>query len=287
MGFYSFDVASHIFGAIVSFLLSFYFHRLFAISREKNYKRLRTGFLLLSIALTVLAVSDTLTYIVEKQCPPHAETGAFCQTRGIYSLESFSYFLYFGISLIAYIHFIMAYGTDRFLFDPLVRRHNGGKMRPENELESRLSCDDYESKGVHIKYPKAALFLFIVYALSIMAALNSGSESAGVRAWQHYDEYFSLIVSVICTYASLKSTINYAETKCGNTLFVAAFFGFLSLSNILRLFSFVSPQMYVFSHILMAAGFMALLAVVLRVAKISVKLPFMGAIAEKMGGVVK
>jgi len=226
--FYGFDSAMYFVSSLVGFLLSYYFHKIYSISSDKKHMYVYLGFLLLSTGLLSLAVTDMFSYAAFKSC--QASHG-FCilgVLDEVFSTEDFSYFLYFGLSIIAYALFIMAYARKQAGFSKIFT---------------------------------ATLVAYLVLVAASVPAKN------GQMLWYSYSEYFHLISLAMLVFVSFNNILHYKEKKSLNSLLVVFSFGMISLSHLFFLFSSVGGLMYVLAHTSMLAGFIALLTMVMRVTK--------------------
>ena len=165
------------------------------------------------------------SYITFRSCHRTCILGL---TDNVFSLEDFSYLTYFGLSISAYILFILAY-------------------KPEN-----------------FKFSSFFIIGFLIYLALI--ALSLPTEREG-RVWYTYHEYFHLTAMIMIIFITFRNILNYAEKKNLNSFLVMVSFGLISLFHLFHLFSFVSGWMYVFAHISILIGFSSLLFMVLRVKK--------------------
>ncbi len=104
--FYGFDSVMYLISAMIGFLLSFYFYKIYSLSSEKTHLYLYLGFLLLSTGLLSLSVADMYSYLNFINCHNACTLGLL---DNVFDLEDFAYFVYFGLSLFAYGLFILAY----------------------------------------------------------------------------------------------------------------------------------------------------------------------------------
>ncbi len=221
--FYGFDSVMYIISSLIGFLLSFYFYKIHSLSSEKRHMNLYLGFLVLSLGLFSLSITYVFSYMIFKSCPDSCTLGLI---DNAFSLEDFSYFVYFGLSISAYALFIFAYKPKDFQF-------------------SRIFT-----------------FLFIGYLILTLILLPTKQSQ---RLWYSYHEYFHLTALLMMIFVSFRNIVNYIEKKSLNSLLVAASFSFISLFHLLHLFSFISGWIYVFAHISILIGFTSLLFMVLRV----------------------
>lgn len=237
--FYSFDSAMYLADAFIGFLLSFYFHKIFTLSSEKKHMYLHLGFLVLSIGLLTLSITNAFTYFAYSACQVTGTLTYFaygtCRasfptcTLGLlddaFSLEDFSYFAYFGLSILAYLLFLRAYSEE------------------------------------YLRYSRFFLPAFAGYLLMIIALITA---KGGNILWYSYHEYFNLTALILLVFVSFKNLAHYVEMKSLNSLLVAVSFSFFALYHLCHLFSFIGGT-YVLSHVFMLLGFIALLIMVIRV----------------------
>lgn len=225
--FYGFDAAMYLVSSLIGFLLSFYFYKLYSISSEKRHLYLFWGFVLLSFGLLSLSVTNAFSYITFWQCGPRP----FC-TLGLldsaFDIESFSYFVYFGLSIIAYAMFMYAYIPKKFRIQNL-----------PNWL--------------------IALY-FIVILVTIPLRMDD-------TVWYSYSGFFDLIAFLMLGFVTLINIINYSEKKSTESMMVVLSFAFLSAFHLLRIFFSINGIMYVLAHLSMLASFVLLLYVVTKVKK--------------------
>jgi len=223
--FYGFDAIMYFICALVGFLLSFYFNKLFSLSSEKKHMYLFLGFLLLSFGLLGLSMSDAFSYAAFWQCGPFCVLGILNQTFG---LESFSFFIYFGLSIVAYALFMMSYMPKKFAL------------------------------------PNLPTWLMALYFLVVLITLPLGRGDAN---WTSYSMFFDFISFLMLIFIAFVNFINFSDAKALDSLKVTAAFLLLSMFHLFRIFSFISGWMYVFAHLSMLASFVLLLSVVIRVKK--------------------
>lgn len=221
--FYGVDPALHFAGAAIAFLLSFYFHKIYALSRDKKHMYLHMGFLLLAISSLALTITDTYNYVAFTRCQNEGDC-ILGYTDNLLSLEDFSYFLYFGLSITAYMLFLFAYWPAGIAF-------------------SRLF-----------------ILAFFIYLFVVPLVLPApGGSTIGFA----YFEYLNLVAFIILAFISFRNAINYAEKKTSGSLFVVFSFGFISLAHLFLLFSSLNGLMYMLYHISLLIGFGSLLMMVL------------------------
>lgn len=221
--FYSIDSVMYLISAIVGFIISYYFHRIYAISSEKKHMYLHLGFAVLSIAFLIISIASLSSYTAYAKCGNGCTLGLL---DNVFSFEDFSYLLYYGLSFIAYVFFVIAY------------------------------TDEYEN------FSKKFIPLFIVYVALLFAIIPlTGSK----LLWFSYNEYFNLTAFILLIFIAFKNFVNYEEKKATNSLIVTAAFGFMSLFHLLHLFVFANEWVYVFAHIFLLIGFVALLIMIIRV----------------------
>jgi hypothetical protein len=214
---------------MVGFLLSFYFHKIYSLSSERRHMYLYLGFLLLSFGLLSLSMTSIYSYTTFWQCRPFCVLGMLDQAFG---LEDFSYLLYFGLSILAYTLFMLAYIPKKF------------------------------------KIPNLPLYVFLIYFFIIFISLPMGSREVD---WSSYHDFFHLTAFLMLVFVSFMNLANFSENKGLNPFLVTAAFIFLSLFHLLHLFSFVNGWMYVFAHIAMLISFTSLLSVVIGIVRVKSK----------------
>lgn len=223
--FYGFDAIMYLISSIIGFLLSFYFHKIYSLSSEKRHLYLFWGFLILSFGLLSLSITDIFSYITFWQCRPPSPC-----TLGILSqafdIASFSYFLYFGLSIIAYSLLMLAYIPQKF------------------------------------KIKNLPTWLLSVYFIVVLITLPLGR---GEIVWFSYSLFFDLIAFLMLVFIFFINLTNLNENKGMNNLLVTMSFIFLSLFHLLHIFSFISGWMYVLAHFSMLISFLILLSVVIKV----------------------
>jgi len=223
--FYGFDAVMYMISSLIGFLLSFYFHKIYSISSEKRHLYLFWGFLILSFGLLNLSIIDAYSYTTFWQCKPLCNLGILDQT---FDIGSFSYFLYFGLSIIAYALLMMAYIPQKF------------------------------------KIPNLPIWLLSIYFLVILITLPLRS---GEIVWYSYSIFFDLIAFLMMIFISFINFINFNENKSIEPLIVTMSFFFLSLFHLIHIFSSISGWMYVYAHVSMLISFILLLSVVIKVKK--------------------
>ena len=221
--FYGFDSFTYFLGGLIGFLLSFYFYKIHFLSSARRHKYLYFGFFLLSTALAVLAISSVYSYLNFAACQAGCKMGSFDDT---FSLEDFSYIMYFGFSLLAYIMFIFAYEHEK------------------------------------IKFSKIFSLLFVGYLILISALLGL---QRSYKIWHSYSEYFHLTALIMLLFVSFRAFINFDEKRNASSFLVMTSFGFIALFHLLYMLSSVNRWMYVFSHVSLLAGFITLLFMVVKV----------------------
>jgi len=221
--FYGFDALMYLISSMIGLLISFYFHKIYSLSSEKRHLYLFWGFLILSFGLLSLSVTDIFSYITFWQCRPFCNLGILDQT---FDIAGFSYFLYFGLSIIAYALLMLAYIPQKFRLQNL------------------------------------PTWLLSIYFLVILVSLPL---SRGEIVWYSYSEFFDIIAFLMMLFVSFINFINFSENKTSDSLLVTMAFTFLALFHLIHIFSFVSGWMYVFAHISMLISFTLLLSVVVKV----------------------
>lgn len=246
--FYAFDAPMYFIDALVGFLLSFYFYRMFSISSEKKHMYLHLGFLLLSIGLSVMSISGIFSYVAYVHCGgsftsciPGLQTGAL-------SLEDFSYIVYFGFSIFAYFLFILVYAEE------------------------------------YLRFSKIFVASFLGYLFLAVFLLSSGT---GQSIWSSDSTYFHLTSFIMLLFISFKNIIHYTETKRMNALLVASSFILISLSHLFHLFLLISGLMYVLGHIFMLLGFVSLFLMIIRVMKLSFRFKVINRFLNRLGEIEK
>jgi hypothetical protein len=109
--FYGFDSVMYLISALVGLLLSYYFYKIHSISSEKRHSYLYFGFLLLSFGLLSLSITGMFSYLTLNNCVASCSLGLL---DNAFSLEDFSYLLYFALSISAYALFMLAYLPKKF-----------------------------------------------------------------------------------------------------------------------------------------------------------------------------
>jgi hypothetical protein len=225
--FYGFDAVMYLISSFIGFLLSFYFHKIYSLSSEKRHLYLFWGFLLLSFGLLSLSVTDIYSYTTFWQCRPPSPCNLGILDEA-FDIESFSYFLYFGLSIIAYALLMLAYIPQKF------------------------------------KIQNLPIWLLSIYFLVVLVTLPLGR---GEVVWYSYDQFFNLIAFLMMVFVSFINFINFSENKSMDSFLVTMSFLFLSLFHLLHIFSFISGWMYVFAHMAMIVSFLSILSVIARVKK--------------------
>jgi hypothetical protein len=223
--FFGFDSAMYFLSSLIGFFVSFYFHKIYSLSSHKRHMYLYLGFLLLSVGLLGLSITSMFSYLVFNNCHEACVLGLADEA---FSLEDFSYFTYFGLSIAAYILFMITY-------------------KPEN-----------------FKFSKLIIFGFLIYMIALFVFLPT-QESHVV--WYSYHEHFHLTALLMIIFVTFRNAVNYNEKRSSNSLLVTISFGFLALFHLFHLFSPLSEWMYVFAHISMLTGFSCLLFMLLRLKK--------------------
>lgn len=228
--FYGFDSVMYFICSMVGFLLSFYFHKIYSLSSEKKHMYLYFGFLLLSFGLLSLSITSTYSYTTFWQCRSRpCVLGMLDQAFG---LEDFAYLLYFGLSILAYTLFMLAYIPKNF------------------------------------KIPNLPLYVFLIFFFIIFITLPIEN---GEVDWSSYNGFFNLAAFLMMIFISFMSIANFSENKSLNPFLVTTAFILLSLFHLLHLFSFVNGLVYVLAHIAMLISFTLLLSVVIGIVKVKNK----------------
>jgi hypothetical protein len=225
--FYGFDAIMYLVSSLIGFLLSFYFYRMYSLSSEKRHLHMFWGFALLSLGLLSLSATNAFSYINFWQCGP----GPFC-TLGIlgssFAIESFSYFLYFGLSIIAYAMFMYAYIPKKFRIQNLPN------------------------------------WLIAIYFIFMIVTFQLNEDNI---VWFAYIGFFDLTAFLMVGFVTLINIINYSENKTRESLMVVMSFAFLLLFHLLRIFFFINGITYVLAHLSMLTSFLLLLYVITKVKK--------------------
>lgn len=222
--FNGFDSVIYLISSMIGFMITFYLHKIYKFSGGKKQEYMYLGFLVLSLGLSVLAITSIYSYVNYRVC------GAACSLGYVdenFSVEDFSYFMYFGFSLIAYTLFIFAYLDDT------------------------------------LKFSKIFITLFVAYLLLISVVL---SIQRHYKVWYFYSEYFHLTSLVMIIYVSFKSFINFSNEKSAKSFLVMNSFLLMAVFHFLYLMSFVK-ELYVVAHFALIAGFLLLLIMVSTVRK--------------------
>jgi hypothetical protein len=188
------------------------------------------GFLLLSFGLLSLSITSIYSYTTFWRCRERpCVLGMLDQAFG---LEAFSYLLYFGLTILAYTLFMLAYIPKNF------------------------------------KMPSLPIYVFLIYFFIIFITLPMESREVD---WFSYHGFFHLTAFLMLVFVSFMNIANFSENKSLNPLLVTAAFIFLSLFDLLHLFSFISEWMYVFAHVSMLISFTLLLSVVIGIVRVKSK----------------
>jgi hypothetical protein len=221
--FYGFDAIMYFISSIIGFILSFYFHKIYSLSSEKRHLYLFWGFLILSFGLLSLSITDIYSYVTFWRCGPFCTLGILNRA---FDIESFSYFLYFGLSIIAYSLLMLAYIPQKF------------------------------------KIKNLPTWLLAIYFIVVLITLPLGR---GEVVWFSYSSFFDLIAFLMLAFIFFMNLTNLNEKKGMSNLLVTMSFIFLSLFHLLHIFSFINGWMYVFAHLSMLISFLVLLSVVIKV----------------------
>ncbi len=224
--FYGFDAAMYFISALIGFLLSFYFHRIFSISSEKTHMYLHLGFLILSIGLLSLSISDMFSYSAYCNCHATFRPCILSILDNVFSFDDYAYLAYFGLSLIAYFLFILAYSKEYFNFS------------------------------------RTFLLALAGYLLVILFFVTMKED---IVLWYSYNGCFHLTAFMMLAFVSFKNIVNYAETKRLNSYLVAFSFSMISLFHLMHIFASLSGWVYVLGHIFLLTGFISLLSLVLHI----------------------
>ncbi len=115
--FYAIDALMYFVSAIIGFMLSFYFHRIYSISSEKRHMYVHLGFLLLSIGLMAVSISSMFSFAARMS--PGQGLLALEVSEDVHTTEDFSYLVYFGFSIFAYFLFILVYANEYLKFSKI------------------------------------------------------------------------------------------------------------------------------------------------------------------------
>jgi hypothetical protein len=221
--FYGFDAIMYFVSAIVGLLLSFYLYKIYSLSSERRHLYLFAGFLIISTALLCLSVSDAYSYISFWQCRPMCVLGILNQA---FNVSSLAYFAYFGLSLMAYSLFMIAYLPKNF------------------------------------KLPNLPFWLLSAYFFVILVSLPFNN---GMMSWQSYSGFFDLIAFLMLIFVSFMNVLNYDQNRNMDSLLVTGSFFLLSLFHVVHIFSQLNEWMYVLAHLSLLASFSVLLFVMVKV----------------------
>lgn len=228
--FYGFDSVMYFISSMVGFLLSFYFHKIYSLSSEKKHMYLYFGFLLLSFGLLSLSMTSIYSYTTFWQCRGYpCVLGMLDQAFG---LEDFAYLLYFGLSILAYTLFMLAYIPKNF------------------------------------KMPSLPIYIFLIYFFIIFITLPIENGQVDVSS---YNGFFNLTAFLMLVFVSFMNLANFSENKGLNPFLVTASFIFISLFHLFHLFSFVSGWVYVLAHVAMLISFTSLLSMVIGIVRVKSK----------------
>jgi len=220
--FYGFDSIMCIISAMVGFALSFFFYNIQSLTKNKRHKYLYIGFLLLSMSLFLVGIGSAYSYINFKMCAQLCTLGIMDK---VFSIEDFTYFIYFGLSLIAYFMFILTYKDDK------------------------------------TKFSKILVPILIAVAILILGFVVMNQNRF---LWYSYSAYFHLTALIMIGFVVFKTMSNYYNKRNTSTMLVMSSFIFIFLFHLLYFFSFANTWSYVLSHISLLAGFSMLLYMLLR-----------------------
>jgi hypothetical protein len=221
--FYGSDAIMYFISAMIGILLSFYFYKIYSISSEKRHLNLFWGFSMLSFGLLSLSVSNAASYISFWSCRQGCSLGLLGST---FTTESFSYFVYFGLSILAYAMFIYAYTPKKFW-----------------------------PKGLP-KMLASLYFVIVIVALPIRS---------GNIVWYNYSGFFDIVAFLMLGFVTFLNFMNYREKKGKESLIVVVSFALLAGYHFIRLFLSINSSSYVLAHLSMMASFVLLLSVVTKV----------------------
>lgn len=222
--FYGLDPALHFISALIGFLLSFYFRKAYTLSTDKKHVYLHVGFLLLAISSLILGLTDAYDYLAVKKCQSLDSCTAGLIDNA-YSMEVFSYFLYFGLSIAAYLLFLFAYSPE------------------------------------WIRSSKFFIMIFILCLFSVPLLLPA---SGGIITGYSYYEYFNLVAFAMLIFVSFRNAVNYIEKRTPASFFVVLSFIFIALSHLFLFFSSINDLMYVLYHVSLLIGFGSLLITIIK-----------------------
>jgi hypothetical protein len=224
--FYGFDSVMYILSSMVGFVLSFFFYNIHSLTKEKKHNYLYIGFLLLSIGLLSIGVGSAYSYISFKKCAPLCNLGIM---DNVFSIEDFSYFIYFAISMIAYLMFILTYKDEKI------------------------------KKSTNIL---TAVFIGITIFILGFMFINRN-----YQFWYSYSQYFHMSALILIGFVVFRTMINYYDKRSTSMLLVMLSFIFIFLFHLLYLFSFVAAWPYALSHFSLLFGFFTLLVMLLKANK--------------------
>lgn len=186
--FYGFGSVMYFLSSTIGFLISFYFYRIYHLSSNKQHQYLYTGFLVLAMGLSILAITNVYSYINFKTCTTICSLGALDK---VFSLEDFAYFMYFGFSLTAYSLIISAYNHE------------------------------------FPKFSKMFLFLFLAYLILISASLTLRRHYRVWYSFSEYFHLTSLVMMMFVAFRAFINYTNEKSGSSflvmNSFIFIAAF----------------------------------------------------------------
>jgi hypothetical protein len=224
--FYGFDSVMYILSSMVGFVLSFFFYNIHSLTKENRHKYLYTGFLLLSIGLLSIGVGSAYSYVSFKKCVSLCSLGLM---DNVFSIEDFSYFIYFAFSMIAYLMFILTYKDE--------------------------------------KIKKSTNLLIAVFIGITIFILGFMFINRNYQFWYSYSQYFHMSALILIGFVVFRTTVNYYDKRSTSTMLVMLSFIFIFLFHLLYLFSFVTAWPYAVSHFSLLFGFSTLLVMLLKANK--------------------
>jgi hypothetical protein len=231
--FYGLDSVMYLVSSLIGLLITFYAHKIFQMTKKHNHYFLYAGFLFLSVALLVLSLASGFSYSAFRAC---GQTLA-CQLSlfdSVFGMDDFGYLVYFGLSLIGYSMLASAY-TDE-----------GNKKKGPN------------------------YFFAIVLAFSAIMVLYGIVGSEGLM-WYAYHQYFHLVAFLISIFILASCIASSSYKKNLNCALVVIGFSGISAYHLLHFLSYFSAWTYVLAHLSLLTGYLALLAMIMRVKNFWVK----------------
>lgn len=112
---------------------------------------------------------------------------------------------------------------------------------------------------------KIPSFILIFILLFSILLIFTGIPESELLIWYAYHQYFHLLSFLIVGYVLFRVFINFSESKDLNSLLVVLGFTGIITFHILHFFSYFTPWMYVFAHVSLIVGYLALLLMLIRV----------------------